>query len=162
MQETVILDEFDRRLLDLVRRNNLTPARVLAEKVGLSESAVSRRLRRLRDEKIIIADVAVVDRGRLEKALTMHVLVEMEREGTAVIDALMRKLQARPEVHGMWYTTGHVDFILYVVVPDMQAYDTFTRDALNDDARVRNFTTLLTIREVMPFDPSQRVISRGR
>ncbi|GAA0389371.1 Lrp/AsnC family transcriptional regulator [Brevundimonas terrae] len=162
MQETVILDEFDRRLLDLVRRNNLTPARVLAEKVGLSESAVSRRLRRLRDEKIIIADVAVVDRGRLEKALTMHVLVEMEREGTAVIDALMRKLKARPEVHGMWYTTGHVDFILYVVVPDMQAYDTFTRDALNDDARVRNFTTLLTIREVMPFDPSQRVISRGR
>lgn len=160
MQETVILDEFDRRLLDLVRRNNLTPARVLAEKVGLSESAVSRRLRRLRDEKIIIADVAVVDRGRLEKALTMHVLVEMEREGTAVIDALMRKLQARPEVHGMWYTTGHVDFILYVVVPDMQAYDTFTRDALNDDARVRNFTTLLTIREVMPFDPSQRVIAR--
>lgn len=162
MQETVILDEFDRRLLDLVRRNNLTPARVLAEQVGLSESAVSRRLRRLRDEKIIIADVAVVDRGRLEKALTMHVLVEMEREGTAVIDALMRKLKARPEVHGMWYTTGHVDFILYVVVPDMQAYDTFTRDALNDDARVRNFTTLLTIREVMPFDPSQRVISRGR
>lgn len=161
MQETITLDKFDRRLLDLVRQNNLTPARVLAEKVGLSESAVSRRLRRLRDEKIIVADVAVVDRGRLEKALTMHVLVEMEREGTAVIDALMSKLKARPEVHGMWYTTGHVDFIIYVVVPDMQAYDTFTREALNDDARVRNFTTLLTIREILPFDPSQRVISRG-
>lgn len=161
MQETLVLDEFDRRLLDLVRRNNLTPARVLAEKVGLSESAVSRRLRRLREEKIIVADVAMVDRGRLEKALTMHVLVEMEREGTAVIDALMRKLQARPEVHGLWYTTGHVDFVLYVVVADMEAYDTFTREALNDDARVRNFTTLLTIREVLPFDPSQRVISRS-
>ena len=161
MQETLVLDEFDRRLLDLVRRNNLTPARVLAEQVGLSESAVSRRLRRLREEKIIIADVAVVDRGRLEKALTRHVLVEMEREGTKVIDALMRKLKARPEVHGLWYTTGHVDFILYVVVADMEAYDTFTREALNDDARVRNFTTLLTIREVLPFDPSQRVIARS-
>jgi len=161
MQETVILDEFDHRLLNLVRSNNLTPARVLAEKVGLSESAVSRRLRRLREEGIIVADVAVVDRGRLEKALTMHVLVEMEREGTAVLDALIRKLQARPEVHGLWYTTGHVDFILYVVVPDMEAYDIFTRQALNDDARVRNFTTLLTIREILPFDPSQRVVSRS-
>jgi len=161
MQETVILDEFDHRLLKLVRSNNLTPARVLAEKVGLSESAVSRRLRRLREEGIIVADVAVVDRGRLEKALTMHVLVEMEREGTAVLDALIRKLQARPEVHGLWYTTGHVDFILYVVVPDMEAYDIFTRQALNDDARVRNFTTLLTIREILPFDPSQRVVSRS-
>lgn len=161
MQENVILDEFDHRLLKLVRSNNLTPARVMAEKVGLSESAVSRRLRRLREEGIIVADVAVVDRGRLEKALTMHVLVEMEREGTAVLDALIRKLQARPEVHGLWYTTGHVDFILYVVVPDMEAYDIFTRQALNDDARVRNFTTLLTIREILPFDPSQRVVSRS-
>lgn len=162
MQETLALDDFDHRLLDLVRQNNLTPARELAEKVGLSESAVSRRLRRLRAEKVIVADVAVVDRGRLEKALTMHVLVEMEREGTAVIDALMRRLKSRPEVHGLWYTTGHVDFILYVVVPDMEAYDTFTREALSDDDRVRNFTTLLTIREVTSFDPSQRVISRTR
>lgn len=88
MQETLALDDFDHRLLDLVRQNNLTPARELA--------------------------------------------------------------------------TGHVDFILYVVVPDMEAYDTFTREALSDDDRVRNFTTLLTIREVMSFDPSQRVISRTR
>lgn len=162
MQEALTLDDFDYKLLDLVRQNNLTPARVLAEKVGLSESAVSRRLRRLREGGIIVADVAVVDRGRLEKALTMHVLVEMEREGTSVIDALIEKLRARREVHGMWYITGHVDLILYVVVPDMEAYDVFTREALNDDARVRNFTTLLTIREVMPFDPSQRVVSRSR
>ena len=87
MQQTVTLDDFDRRLLDLVRRDNLQPARVLADRVGLSESAVSRRLRRLRDAGVIVADVAVIDEGRLERALTMHVLVEMEREGTAVLDA---------------------------------------------------------------------------
>ena len=98
MQETVTLDDFDRRLLNLVRRDNLQPARVLADKVGLSESAVSRRLRRLRDEGVIVADVAVIDEARLERALTMHVLVEMEREGTAVLDALLAKLTARPEV----------------------------------------------------------------
>jgi Lrp/AsnC family leucine-responsive transcriptional regulator len=160
MQETLALDDFDHRLLDLVRRNNLTPARQLADAVGLSESAVSRRLRRLRAHKVIIADVAVVDRGRLEKALTMHVMVQMEREGTRVLDALMKKLKARPEVHGMWNVTGDIDLILYVVVPDMEAYDTFTREALSDDDRVRNFTTLITIREVLPFDPAQRVVSR--
>ena len=160
MQESLALDDFDHRLLDLVRRNNLTPARVLAQKVGLSESAVSRRLRRLREEKVIVADVAVVDRGRLEKALTMHVLVEMEREGTRVLDALSQKLKARPEVHGLWNVTGDIDLIVYVVVPDMEAYDAFTRQALSDDDRVRNFTTLLTIREVLPFDPAQRVLAR--
>ncbi|MND98227.1 Leucine-responsive regulatory protein [compost metagenome] len=160
MQETVTLDDFDRRLLDLVRRDNLQPARVLADKVGLSESAVSRRLRRLRDEKVIVGDVAVIDEARLERALTMHVLVEMEREGTAVLDALIDSLTARPEVRAAWYVTGETDFILYVVVPTMEAYEVFTRQVLNDDARVRAFKTLISIREVLPFDPARRALAR--
>ena len=155
MQENADLDSFDRRLLALVRRDNLQPARVLADKVGLSESAVS-----LRDEGIIIADVAVVDPARLARALTMHVLVEMEREGTAVLDALIDKLTARPEVQAAWYVTGDTDLILYVVVPTMEAYEVFTREMLNDDARVRAFKTLISIREVLPFDPARRALAR--
>ena len=158
MQETVALDDFDRRLLDLVRRDNLQPARLMAEAVGLSESAVSRRLRRLRDTGVIVADVAVIDEGRLERALTMHVLVEMEREGTAVLDALIDSLTARPEVQAVWYVTGETDFVLYVRVPTMEAYEVFTREVLNDDARVRAFKTLISIREVLPFDPARRVL----
>lgn len=160
MQENADLDSFDRRLLALVRRDNLQPARVLADKVGLSESAVSRRLRRLRDEGIIIADVAVVDPARLARVLTMHVLVEMEREGTAVLDALIDKLTARPEVQAAWYVTGDTDLILYVVVPTMEAYEGFTREMLNDDARVRAFKTLISIREVLPFDPARWALAR--
>ena len=160
MQETVTLDDFDRRLLDLVRRDNLQPARVLADKVGLSESAVSRRLRRLREEGVIVADVAVIDEARLERALTMHVLVEMEREGTGVLDALIAKLSARPEVQAAWYVTGETDFVLYVRVPTMEAYEVFTREVLNDDARVRAFKTLISIREVLPFDPARRALAR--
>ena len=153
MQETVTLDDFDRRLLDLVRRDNLQPARVLADKVGLSESAVSRRLR---EEGVIVADVAVIDEARLARALTMHVLVEMEREGTGVLDALIDSLTARPEVQAAWYVTGETDFVLYVRVPTMEAYEVFTREVLNDDARVRAFKTLISIREVLPFDPARR------
>ena len=156
MQQTVTLDDFDRRLLDLVRRDNLQPARVLADRVGLSESTVSRRLRRLRDEGVIVADVAVIDEGRLERALTMHVLVEMEREGTAVLDALIASLTARPEVQAARYVTGETAFVLYVRVPTMEAYEVFTREVLNDDARVRAFKTLISIREVLPFDPARR------
>lgn len=158
MRESLALDDFDRRLLDLVRCDNLQPARVLADKVGLSESAVSRRLRRLRDEGVIIADVAVIDEGRLARALTMHVLVEMEREGTAVLDALIASLTSRPEVQAAWYVTGETDFVLYVRVPTMEAYETFTREVLNDDARVRAFKTLISIREVLPFDPARRAL----
>lgn len=60
VQKMIDRDDFDRRLLKLVRQNNLEPARTLADKVGLSISAVLRRLRRLRAEGVIVADVAVV------------------------------------------------------------------------------------------------------
>lgn len=154
--EPLVLDDFDHRLLALVRRDNQQPARVLADRVGLSESAVSRRLRRLRDEGVIVADVAVVDPARLEGRLTMHVLVEMEREGSAALDAFVASITARPEVQAAWYVTGETDFVLYVAAPTMEAYEVFTREALNDDARVRAFKTLISIRELLPLDPARR------
>ncbi|MNX38988.1 AsnC family protein [compost metagenome] len=52
--------------------------------------------------------------------------------------------------------TGETDFVLYVRTPTMEAYEIFTREVLNDDARVRAFKTLISIREVLPFDPARR------
>lgn len=159
MTKSVTLDSFDRRLLELVRRNNLEPARSLAEKVGLSESAVLRRLRRLRKERVIVADVAIVDPARLNAGLTMHVLVEMEREGSALYNAFAAGVAARKEVLSAWHVTGSTDFLLTVTVPTMEAYETFTHEVLNDDRRVRSFTTLVGIREVVRRDPSRSPLS---
>src|SRR3546814_18606566 len=58
MRKMIDLDRFDRRLLDQVRVDNLQPARVLADKVGLSISAVLRRLRRRRADGVIGAHPA--------------------------------------------------------------------------------------------------------
>src|SRR3546814_3053823 len=100
MRKMIDLDRFDRRLLDQVRVDNLQPARVLADKVGLSISAVLRRLRRLRADGVIVADRDVINPALTGSALIMHVLVRMEQEGaqtmdrsegqTAEIPALMR------------------------------------------------------------------------
>ena len=65
MPNSVALDRFDRALLAQVQVDNQLPARRLAERVGLSESAVLRRLRRLRREGVIVADVSVVHPGVL-------------------------------------------------------------------------------------------------
>ena len=152
MTDSATLDRFDRALLDLVARDNLTPARQLAGQVGLSESAVLRRLRRLRAEGVITADVAIVRPAALGLTLTMHVLVQMERENSAVLDAFARKILRRPEVHGAWYVTGDSDFVLLVRVADMAAYERFSRATLNDDPNVRAFRTLITIRALVDHD----------
>lgn len=149
MPKTAMLDAFDRKLLDLVQRDNLAPARLLAEKLGLSESATLRRLKRLRSDGVIAADVSIVAPEALGLALTMHVLITMEREGSAVLDALAKKIGARPEVVDAWYVTGDSDFVILVRVASMADYERFTREALNDDPNVRSFKTLIAIRQVV-------------
>ena len=158
--KTVGLDKFDRALLDRLRVNNQTPARILAEQVGLSESAVLRRLRSLRKNGVIIADVSVVHPAALGTPLTIHVLVSLESEGTAALDAFEQKVRAREEVQSAWYVTGEVDFVLLLQVCDMETYERFTREVFHDDPNVKAFRTLIVLREVANFRRLQRRLGR--
>ena len=153
MTESVTLDDFDRRILAIVRRNTLEPARRIAEAVGLSESAVLRRLRRLRTSGVIVADVALVDPARLGSAITIHVLVELIRSGLKAERAFAATMQARPEVIGGWNVTGRTDFLLTISVPSIEAYQRFADDVLASDDNVRTFETLVSLREIVRFDP---------
>lgn len=149
MTQTVALDDFDHALLRLVQVDNQVPARVLAETVGLSESAVLRRLRRLRREGAIVADVSVVHPAVLGTPLTIHVLVSLEREVSTLLDAFMRTLRARPEIARAWYVTGETDFVLHLNVADMAAYERFCREVFHDDPNVKSFRTIVAMREIV-------------
>ncbi|MBN9319783.1 MAG: Lrp/AsnC family transcriptional regulator [Caulobacterales bacterium] len=153
MTEIVELDSFDRRLIDEVRLDNLQPARELAAKVGLSESAVLRRLRRLRAEKVIVADIAVVDPRRLAPAITIHVLVEFERHNLKAEQAFAEKLSRHREVVGAWNVTGRTDFLVTCSVPSLVAFQQFADAVLAADENIRSFETLVSLREIVRFDP---------
>lgn len=159
MTEFVNLDAFDHRLLERVRRNNLEPARVTAEAVGLSESAVLRRLRRLRGEGVIVADVAVVDPARVEPRIVLHVLVEMDTQVRAHTDAFKDAMVRSPEVEGAWDVTGETDFLLTVAVRSMAEYEAFCQREMTTEAHVRAFKSMITIREIVGFDPARRRIA---
>ena len=161
MMESVSLDDFDRALLSRLQVNNQTSARELAAQVGLSESAVLRRLRSLRRNGVIIADVSIVHPAVLGTPLTIHVLVSLEREGTAALDSFEAKLRLREEVQGAWYVTGEADFVVLLRVSSMESYERFTREVFHDDPNVRAFRTIITLREVAgpghgPRSPSTR------
>lgn len=147
--ENVILDGFDRKLLHEVQINNLTPARVIADRVGLSESAVLRRLRRLRREGVITADVSVVSPAVLGKSLTVIVLVTLEREGLRLLEEFVKKVRARPEVRQAWYVTGDSDFVLQLAIADMGDYETFCEDVLHAEPNIRGFRTIVAMKEVV-------------
>lgn len=154
MTDFVKLDSFDRKLIARARVNNLEPARVTAEAVGLSESAVLRRMRRLRAEGVIARDVAVVDPGRIAPRIVIHVLVKMlDQDRTA--GNFKAAMRASPEVQAAWDVTGEWSFLLNVAVPSMEAYEAFGDRELTAQAGVVAYQSMVTIREIVPFDPSR-------
>lgn len=143
------LDEFDRALLAEVQRDNQLPARVLAERINLSESAVLRRLRHLRRIGAITADVSIVHPDILGRSLTIHVLVSLERETSSQIGAFVQRIRLRSEVRQAWYVTGDADFVLLVQVRSMEDYEAFARETFHDDPNIRAFKTIIAMRTLI-------------
>jgi len=141
-------DQFDKHILRLLQQNNRLTADELADTVGLSPSAVQRRLKRLRDEKIIEADVSIVSPRVAGIEITCIVDVILERGNSRVIDKFKAAMQQRSEVMQCYYVTGTYDFILIVNTQSMQQYEEFTKTWLMDNAEVKHFYTHVVMDKV--------------
>lgn len=135
------LDPFDRRLLDIVQRNASLTSEEIADRVGLSASAVQRRLKRLRVDGTITGYVAVVDPAKVGKPSFFIVGLEVERERPELLARLRAWLSAEEGVQQVFYVTGSWDFILVVTAPEVEAYDDLMNRLMAENSNVRRFTT---------------------
>jgi Lrp/AsnC family transcriptional regulator, leucine-responsive regulatory protein len=143
-----IPDDYDKKLLRLVQTNNQLTAKELAEHVNLSPSAVQRRLAKLREEKIIEADVSIVSPSVAGLGITCVVDVIL-REGDSIsLEKFKAALTKCVEVMQCYYVTGTYDFVLIVNTRDMQHYETFSREWLMDNANVKHFYTHVVMDKV--------------
>ncbi|MHB8285750.1 MAG: Lrp/AsnC family transcriptional regulator [Caulobacteraceae bacterium] len=147
MRPSFKLDAVDKRILERLQVDARLPMPLLAEAVGLSPPACYRRVRRLREAGKIVREVAVVAPRTLGWALSMIVLISLEREGADTADALMRALEAEPAVIEAWQITGEHDFAAKIVARDMEDYDALTRRLFVRNDHVRTFTTLVVFRQ---------------
>ena len=137
------LDALDIRLLDCRQQDNLLTADAMAERVGLSPSAIARRLRRLRKTGAIAADVAVVSEEAAGNPLFMLVQVQLERHALPDVAALRRRLAACANVQLLLDVSGTIDIVLLVVARDLDAFNAFADEMLASDRAVRRYETSL-------------------
>ena len=137
------LDALDIRLLDCLQQDNLLTADALAERVGLSPSAIARRLRRLRKTGAIAADVAIVSDEAAGNPLFMLVQVQLERHALPDVAALRRRLAACDNVQLLLDVSGTIDIVLLVVARDLDAFNAFADEMLASDRSVRRYETSL-------------------
>jgi Lrp/AsnC family transcriptional regulator len=118
-----MLDERDRQILGLLQADAETPVNDIAEVVALSASACSRRIARLREEGYILRSSAQLDRAKMGLPTTVFVIV---RTGSHAADWLSRfhaAVGGIPEIVEVHRLTGNFDYILKIVLPNVEHYD---------------------------------------
>ena len=135
------LDIFDRKLLEQVQRDADLSADVLGAQIGLSGSAVLRRLKRLKADGTIAANVALVEPARVGRPTHFIVALEVERERPELMSRLRQWLGGEDQVQQVFYVTGGADFILVITAPDVESYDALMNRLMADNPNVRRFTT---------------------
>lgn len=140
------LDNFDRKLLAIVQRDAALTSEQLAQHVGLSASAVQRRLKRLRSEGIITSYVAVLDPAKVGRPSFFIVGLQVERERPELLSSLRAWLTAEDAVQQAFYVTGSWDFQLLVTTESLESYDELMSRLLAENPNVRRFTTSVALR----------------
>lgn len=141
-------DRIDARILDLVQKNNRLTSEAIGEQVGLSATACQRRLKRLRSERIIEADVSIVSAKAVGRPIQMIVFVTLERERADIIDRFKKDIKASPEIATGFYITGEADFLLYITARSMEDYEQFTRQFFYQNANIKSVKTMVVVDRV--------------
>lgn len=125
------IDDFDRKILDIVQTDAALSAAEIGERVGLSQSPCWRRLNRLEQAGVIERKVALLDRHKLGLDVLVFATVKLTAHGRRSLPAFAEAIQAFPEVQECYTLTGEMDFLLRIVMEDVQAYERFFFDTLS-------------------------------
>ncbi|HDZ56726.1 MAG TPA: Lrp/AsnC family transcriptional regulator [Pseudomonas xinjiangensis] len=120
------LDRYDLKILAELQRDSRISNQELAERIGLSPSPCSRRVKHLEDSGYILRQVTLLDPAKLGLKLTAFVLIGMDRHTPERFAGFEQVIRECPEVLDCCLVTGmDADYQLRVVVPDMEHYQQF-------------------------------------
>ena len=134
-------DQADLSILNALQDNSRVGLEALSEIASLSVASVQRRLKQLRDRKVIVKDVSILDPDKLGQSMSFIVMVEMERERPDQIDSFAKITLADPQVQQCYYITGEADFCLICTANDMKGFETLTHRLFFNNNNVRRFKT---------------------
>ena len=136
------LDDLDRRLLDLLQQDAGRSLERLGETIGLSPSAVQRRLTRYRSGGLIAKEVAVLDPEVLPGTVLACVLVTLERESQRLHASFRERMRTAPNVQQCYDLAGEWDYLAVIVASSMAHCRAVLDELFMDAPNVKRFDSL--------------------
>src|SRR6478672_3092638 len=142
------LGAIDQRILRELQDDGRLSNVQLADRVGLSPAPCLRRIRRLERTGVIRKYVTLIDAKAVGLGVTVFVQIRLEFQVKGRLEIFERSVLQRSEVLECYLMTGDADYLLRVVVPDVEAYETFLRDWLTRIEGVGGIKSSFALKQV--------------
>ena len=147
------LDEIDRKILAILQSNAHATSEELSEQVGLSPSPCARRVRNLEATGVIRSYVAVVDQVKVGLPISVFASIKLERQREEELDRFAKAVQRWPEIVECYLMTGQRDYLLRIVVKDLEAYEAFLKRTLTRLEGVASIESSFALGQVKHAQP---------
>lgn len=147
-EETFELDQFDRKILDVIAVDGRITVTDLAKRIGLSKSPTQARLRRLEETGVVRGYRALFDPIRLGRDHVAFVEVKLSDTREAALDAFNRAVTQIPEIEQCHLIAGAFDYLLKVRTSGMSSYRLVLADRLSTLPHVASTSTYVAMQAV--------------
>ena len=141
------MDRIDKQILRILQEDGSVAIAAIADKVGLSQTPCWKRIRRLETTGVIEKRVALLNPEKLGLGITVFVSIQTPDHSEDWLARFADSVSAMPEVMEFYRMAGDVDYMLRVVVPDMQAYDGFYKRLIGTVA-LKNVTSRFAMERI--------------
>jgi DNA-binding Lrp family transcriptional regulator len=132
------IDETDRKILTILQKEGRISNQDLADRVGISPSPCLRRVRRLEQEGVIDRYVTLLNASAVGRSLHAFVEIRLANQNRAAVDHFEAEIQKCPEVLECYLMSGDWDYLLRVVVADLEEFRNFLMNRLSQMGDINN------------------------
>ncbi|QBN18581.1 Lrp/AsnC family transcriptional regulator [Flavobacterium nackdongense] len=144
----MILDETDKKILRLLQEDAHLTLKDIAGKINLSLTPVHDRMKRMEKEGIIEKYVTILNKKKLGQNLIIYCQVTLIKQTHDISEGFNQSIMNMPEVLECNFVSGNFDYLLKVVLPDMESYHYFHQKKLSVLPEVSLINSFFIISEV--------------
>ena len=148
IMQAIHLDHTDRRILALLQTEPGINASEIGEKIGLSQSAVWRRIQSLREEGVIREQPVKLDREKVGLNTMVFAHVKLTSHGRSNLADFSEAVRKYPEVLDCYVLLGNVDFLLRIVTEDIKAYEQFFFEKLSQLPGIQEVNSSIVLSDI--------------
>ena len=142
------MDKIDRKILQELQLDATLSLAVLAERVSLSPTPCWKRIKRLENEGYITSRVALVNPDKVGLGVSVFVHIKTRHHNSEWLESFADKISQYPEVAECYRMSGEYDYLLRVVVKDIQSFDRFYKTLVNSVDGLTDVTSSFSMEQM--------------